>query len=86
MTAHWGLPDLTAVAGSDSEVAIAFSEAYRMLNARLSIFVSLPMKLLDRLSLQKRLEEIGKSKTRAQVRHQPLNEQRPKRFRPAPPR
>ena len=32
-----------------------------MLNNRISIFVSLPMKSLDKLSLQRRLDEIGRA-------------------------
>lgn len=59
MTAHWGLPDPVGAAGNEAEKRLAFSEAYRMLNNRISIFVSLPMASLDRLSLQKRLDEIG---------------------------
>jgi arsenate reductase (thioredoxin) len=61
MTAHWGIPDPAAATGTDAQVAIAFAEAYRMLNARISIFVSLPMRSLDQLSLQKQLDEIGKT-------------------------
>jgi arsenate reductase len=62
MTAHWGIPDPAAATGSEAEIGIAFAEAFRMLNARISIFVSLPMRSLDQLSLQKRLDEIGKLK------------------------
>lgn len=61
MTAHWGLPDPAAVKGSDAEKALAFADAYRMLNQRISIFVNLPMASLDRMALQKRIDEIGKS-------------------------
>lgn len=67
MTAHWGVPDPAAAEGSDSEKALAFSEAYRMLNNRISIFVSLPLASLDKLALQKRLEEIGRSKPLAEA-------------------
>ena len=67
MTAHWGVPDPAAAEGSDSEKALAFSEAYRMLNNRISIFVSLPLVALDKLALQKRLEEIGRSKPMAEA-------------------
>jgi arsenate reductase len=59
MSAHWGLPDPAAVAGSETEIALAFSDTHRMLNNRISIFVSLPIAKLDRLSLQKRLDAIG---------------------------
>lgn len=62
MTAHWGIPDPAAATGTDAEIAVAFAEAFRMLNARISIFVALPMKSLDQLTLQKRLDAIGKTK------------------------
>ena len=60
MTAHWGVPDPAAVEGTETEKALAFADAYRMLNNRISIFVSLPITSLDRLALQKRVSEIGK--------------------------
>ena len=59
MTAHWGVPDPAAATGSDAEIGIAFAEAYRMLNARISIFINLPMEKIDKLSLQKHLHNIG---------------------------
>ncbi len=59
MTAHWGQPDPAAVEGTDVEKRVAFNEAYRMLKNRISIFVNLPLASLDRLSLQRRLKEIG---------------------------
>ena len=62
MSAHWGVPDPAAVEGSDSEKALAFADTYRMLNTRIGIFTSLPLASLDSLSLQKRLDEIGKAK------------------------
>ncbi len=65
MTAHWGLPDPAAVAGSEAERRAAFADAYRMLNNRISIFVNLPLASLDKLTLQKRLDEIGHEKHRA---------------------
>lgn len=61
MTAHWGVPDPAAVEGTETERALAFADAYRMLNNRISIFVNLPIASLDRLALQKRISEIGKS-------------------------
>ena len=60
MTAHWGIPDPAAVAGNPAEIALAFKDAYRMLNQRIGIFVSLPIKSLSQLALQKRLREIGR--------------------------
>jgi arsenate reductase len=61
MQAHWGIPDPAAVAGTDAEVAVAFAEAYRALNARISAFVSLPLRSLDQLTLHERLKAIGKA-------------------------
>jgi arsenate reductase (thioredoxin) len=59
MTAHWGVPDPAEAQGTPAEVAFAFKDAYRMLNQRIGIFVALPIRSLDQLSLQKRLQEIG---------------------------
>ncbi|WP_119304162.1 arsenate reductase ArsC [Dongia deserti] len=61
MTAHWGVPDPAAAEGTEAEKHFAFADAYRMLLNRISIFTSLPMRSLDRLSLQKQLDEIGRS-------------------------
>jgi arsenate reductase len=60
ITAHWGLPDPAAAEGTDAERHLAFAEAYRMLSNRISVFVSLPIRSLDRLTLQRRVEEIGR--------------------------
>ena len=62
MTAHWGLPDPAVAEGSEAEQALAFAETFRMLHQRISIFVSLPFDKLSKLSLQKRLDDIGKTK------------------------
>ena len=62
MTAHWGLPDPAAVEGSEAEQAVAFADCFRMLYQRISIFVSLPFDKLSKLSLQKHLDEIGRTK------------------------
>ncbi|MEH6755554.1 MAG: arsenate reductase ArsC [Alphaproteobacteria bacterium] len=61
MSAHWGLPDPAAVEGTDAEIAAAFAETYRMMNARLEAFINLPLKSLDRLTLQKQLYDMGGS-------------------------
>lgn len=61
VSAHWGLPDPAAVEGTEAERQVAFNEAFRMLNTRISIMTSLPMASLDKLSLQRRLDEIGKT-------------------------
>jgi protein-tyrosine-phosphatase len=60
MSAHWGIADPAATEGSDAERHLAFAEAYRQLTNRISIFTSLPLLTLDKISLQKRLNEIGR--------------------------
>ena len=60
MTAHWGIPDPAEAQGSDTEIALAFKDAYRMLMRRIEIFVALPIKSLDTLSLQAKLKDIGR--------------------------
>jgi arsenate reductase (thioredoxin) len=62
MTAHWGVPDPAAAEGNEAEKRFAFADALRMLTNRINIFVSLPLESLDRLTLQRRLEAIGKTK------------------------
>jgi protein-tyrosine-phosphatase len=65
MMAHWSVADPAAAEGNDAERHFAFAETYRMLNNRISIFTSLPMISLDKLALQKRLDEIGDDMPRA---------------------
>jgi arsenate reductase (thioredoxin) len=60
MTAHWGLPDPAETKGNAAEIALAFKDTFRMLNQRIGIFTSLPLRSLDRLSLQKKLRDIGR--------------------------
>jgi hypothetical protein len=61
MTAHWGVADPAAVTGSDAGKWLAFRQALRELENRIRIFVSLPIRSLDRLSLQRRLDDIGQT-------------------------
>ncbi|MAW85462.1 MAG: ArsR family transcriptional regulator [Phyllobacteriaceae bacterium] len=61
MSAHWGVPDPAAVEGTETEIALAFADTYRMLTQRISIFCSLPLSSIDRLSLQTRLDQIGRT-------------------------
>jgi protein-tyrosine-phosphatase len=59
MTAHWGIADPAEATGTPTEIALAFKDAYRLLNQRISIFNALPLSSLDKLSLQNRLRDIG---------------------------
>jgi protein-tyrosine-phosphatase len=64
MTAHWGVPDPPPASGSNIEIARAFANAYGALQNRIAIFVNLPFEGLDRLSLQARLDKIGRAEDR----------------------
>lgn len=59
-TAHWGIPDPAEANGSPAEIAVAFSDAYRMLSRRIDVFAALPLNSLDALSLETKLREIGR--------------------------
>jgi arsenate reductase (thioredoxin) len=61
MTAHWGVEDPAAVEGAEEEKRRAFSKAWHVLNNRIRIFSSLPLDKLDKISLKKKLDDIGKS-------------------------
>jgi len=60
MTAHWGIEDPAAFEGTDLEKEAAFVAAFRYLKNRISIFTSLPLRSIDRLSLGTKLREIGR--------------------------
>jgi arsenate reductase len=62
MSAHWGLPDPSRVEGTESQQGLAFADTHRMLYQRIGIFTNLPLKSLDKLSLQRRLDDIGRTK------------------------
>lgn len=62
MTAHWGVSDPAAVEGDEAYRMLAFRTVFRELENRIKIFVSLPLASIDRLKLQKQLDEIGKTK------------------------
>lgn len=61
MSAHWGISDPAAEEGGETLQRLAFSDAYRQLYNRISIFINLPMRSLDKIALQKRLDEIGRT-------------------------
>ena len=62
VTAHWGISDPAAFEGTEVEQRLAFADALRMLTNRINIFVSLPIKKLSGLALQKQLDAIGKTR------------------------
>ncbi len=65
MSAHWPIPDPVKFEGDDTQRALAFADAYRMLFNRVSIFCALPVRELDKVTLQHRLNQIGRDVGRA---------------------
>lgn len=60
MSAHWGIPDPAAVTGDDKIRMQAFRAAFKQLENRIKVFVSLPVESLDRLTLQRDVDRIGR--------------------------
>jgi arsenate reductase len=65
MTAHWGVEDPAAFVGSEEKTLAYFKRVYGYLDNRIKIFVNLPIASLDKLSLQRRLDAIGRDATEA---------------------
>jgi arsenate reductase len=61
VTAHWGVPDPAAAVGDDMARKRAFWQAFRRLETRIRLFVSLPIAQQDDLSLKRKVEEIGET-------------------------
>lgn len=59
MTAHWGVPDPAASAGTIEQVKRAYREAFLILDRRISLFLSLPLSSLSQLALQQAMDRIG---------------------------
>ena len=59
MTAHWGVPDPAAVAGTPEEIDRAFRDAFITLSRRITLFLSLPLASLDSLAIKKEIDRIG---------------------------
>lgn len=61
MSAHWGVEDPAGVEGDEAIKMLAFRKALRELENRIKIFINLPIKSLDKIRLQSKLDEIGKT-------------------------
>jgi arsenate reductase (thioredoxin) len=60
MTAHWGVPDPAAVAGSPEQIERAFREAFVTLDRRIGLLLSLPLASLDQLAIKQQIDRIGR--------------------------
>jgi arsenate reductase len=67
MSAHWGVEDPAAFVGDAEKTYRVFRNVYGQLENRIKVFASLPIRSLDRLSLRKRLDEIGQLRADADV-------------------
>ncbi len=61
VSAHWGMPDPVKAEGTDAQKSLAFHQAYGALRNRVKIFAALPIASLDRISLQKAVDDIGRT-------------------------
>jgi arsenate reductase (thioredoxin) len=59
MTAHWGVADPAAVAGTPEQIERAFRDAFMILERRISLLLSLPLASLDKLAIKKEIDRIG---------------------------
>jgi arsenate reductase (thioredoxin) len=66
MTAHWGIADPAAVAGSDEEKRKAFSAAFKLLHRRITLLTSLPLAKLDAIAIKRELDQIGRLREKAE--------------------
>ena len=65
VTAHWGIPDPAAEEGSEAERMLAYTDAYRVLERRIKLFLSLPLASLDRMTITRKVQEIGRLRSDA---------------------
>lgn len=63
VSAHWGMPDPVKAEGTEAQKSLAFQQAYGALRNRILTFSSLPFETLDRMSLQKAVDDIGQTHT-----------------------
>lgn len=60
MTAHWGIPDPAAVKGTSEEIQRAFRDAFFLLQRRINLFLCLPLHSIDKMALQREVDNIGR--------------------------
>jgi len=65
VTAHWSSPDPILATGAEWERRQAFARVLNELERRLAIFINLPLASLDRMSVKRRVDEIGETASKA---------------------
>ncbi|SFT86593.1 arsenate reductase/protein-tyrosine-phosphatase family protein [Sedimentitalea nanhaiensis] len=61
ISAHWGMPDPVKAGGTDAQKSLAFQQAYGILKNRIAAFSALPLRELDRISLQRAIDDIART-------------------------
>lgn len=59
LSAHWGFEDPVATTGTDAEKRAVFQKVFRQIVARMNLFVSLPLPMLEKHALVHALSVIG---------------------------
>ena len=62
VTAHWGVPDPVKAKGNPAERRLAFRDAYATLRNRIQLFAALNVAALDRVSLQRKVDDLGRTR------------------------
>jgi arsenate reductase len=61
ITAHWGIPDPAAVEGTEIAKKAAFTAAFKALDRRIKLFLSLPISSIDQMRIKEQMDAIGKT-------------------------
>lgn len=59
VSAHWGIEDPAAVTGPSFSQRAAFEDALRFMRNRIAAFINLPLKTIDRMTLDQQVRDIG---------------------------
>jgi protein-tyrosine-phosphatase len=57
--AHWGMPDPAEATGTAAERQRAFDDALLLISRRIDLLLALPIEKLERLALQRKVDDIG---------------------------
>jgi len=69
ITAHWGIPDPAAIDGTEMEKKIAFSQAFKAMERRIKLFLSLPIAGIDQIRMKQQIDAIGQSPAQTDDAH-----------------
>lgn len=61
VSAHWGMPDPVKTEGPEAQKSLAFQQSYGALFNRISLFAALPLDALDRIALQRAVDDLGRA-------------------------